>query len=201
MCHHKNLIANYTLDIKLAKANLLNLGSAPEYPNTEWRSILSGLPTNLDAAFSGQYSTEHESKISQEIGDYTISTREASTSKSTKSAGDWFIAWNQTAEATSYVFPHQEKECQEYGRHILGLFAAFAEELRLSTSPGYPQLTTGIPMGKPAGMETRRSESLVITGLCGSGCCKYLPRVLVGLIFYLAPVFHQVSFYQNNVYT
>ena len=62
------------LDIKLAKANLLNLGSAPEYLDSEWRSILSGLPANLDAIFSGCYSTEHESKISQEVGDFTIST-------------------------------------------------------------------------------------------------------------------------------
>jgi hypothetical protein len=45
-----------------------------------------------------------------------------------KSAGDWFIVWNQTAEVTAYVFPHWGKECQEYGKHILGLFAAFAEE-------------------------------------------------------------------------
>ena len=116
------------LDIKLAKANLLNSGSAPEYSDSEWRLILSGLPANLDAIFSSRYSTEHESKISQEVGDFTISIREVSTSKSIKSAGDWFIVWNQTAEATTYAFPHQGKEYQEYGRHILGLFAAFAEE-------------------------------------------------------------------------
>jgi len=67
----KNLIANYTLDIKLAKANLLNSGSAPEFPDLEWKSILSGLSVNLDAVFSGQYSTEHDSKILHEIGDFT----------------------------------------------------------------------------------------------------------------------------------
>jgi hypothetical protein len=70
----KNLIANYTLDIKLTKANLLNSGSAPEFPDSEWKSILSGLSVNLDAVFSGRYSTEHDSKILHEIGDFTIST-------------------------------------------------------------------------------------------------------------------------------
>jgi hypothetical protein len=124
----KNLIANYTLDIKLAKANLLNSGSAPEFPDSEWKSILSGLSVNLDAVFSGRYSTEHDSKVSHEIGDFTISTREASTSKAVRSAGDWFIAWNQAAAATTFAFPHRGRECQEYGKHILGLFAAFAEE-------------------------------------------------------------------------
>jgi hypothetical protein len=52
-----------------------------------------------------------------------------------------------------------------------------ALDLRLSTSPGYPRLTTGIPVGKPAGMETRGSESLVITGLRGSGCMFWVLRV------------------------
>ena len=54
--------------------------------------------------------------------------------------------------------------------------------VRLGTSPGNPQLTTGIPVGKPTGMETRGSELPVSTGLHGSGflfwCCEYLPQVL-----------------------
>jgi hypothetical protein len=124
----RDLIANYTLDVKLAKSHLLNSGVAPEFPDTEWKSLLSGLAVNLDTVFSGRYSTEHDPKITHEIGDFTISTRETTTSKSVKSAGDWFIAWNQAAAATSFAFPHRSKECQDYGRHILDLFAAFAEE-------------------------------------------------------------------------
>src|ERR1700691_471918 len=50
--------------------------------------------------------------------------------------------------------------------------------LRLSTSAGHPWLTTGIPMGKPAGMETCGSELLVVTGLHGSGCSFSVLRVL-----------------------
>ena len=45
-------------------------------------------------------------------------------------------------------------------------------------SPGYPWLTTGIHVGKPAGMETRGPESPVITGLRGSGCMFWVMRVL-----------------------
>jgi hypothetical protein len=66
--------------------------------------------------------------------------------------------------------------------------------IRLSTSPGYPRLTTGIPVRKPTGMETRRSESLVITGLHGSECVFWMVQVpatgtcqtMVFFIFYLA---------------
>ena len=39
-------------------------------------------------------------------------------------------------------------------------------------------LTTGIPMGKPADMETHGSELLVITGLHGSGFLFWVLRVL-----------------------
>jgi hypothetical protein len=102
----RDLVANYTLDIKLAKAHLLNSGAAPEFPDSEWKTILSGHAVNLDAVFSGRYSTELDPKVSHEIGDFTISTREVTTSKSIKSAGDWFIAWNQTAAATAFAFPH-----------------------------------------------------------------------------------------------
>jgi hypothetical protein len=50
--------------------------------------------------------------------------------------------------------------------------------LRLSTSPGYLQLITGIPVGKTTGMETCGSESLVITSLRGSGCMFWVMQLL-----------------------
>jgi len=40
----------------------------------EWKSILSGLAVNLDVVFSRWYSMEHDSKVSEEVGDFTIST-------------------------------------------------------------------------------------------------------------------------------
>src|ERR1700727_1632796 len=58
------------------------------------------------------------------------------------------------------------------------MFLGSWDDLRLSTSPGYPRLTTGMPVGKPTGMETRGSESPVITGLHGSGCMFWVMRVL-----------------------
>jgi hypothetical protein len=101
---------------------------APQFPDAEWKNVLLGLAVNLDAVFSGQYSTKHDPKLTEEVGDFTISTREITTTKSIKSAGDWFIAWNQTATAIVCAFPHLAKSCDEYGKHILGLFASFATE-------------------------------------------------------------------------
>jgi hypothetical protein len=87
----RDLIVNYTLNVKLTKAHLLNFGCTPEFPDAEWRPILLRLAVNLDSIFSSRYSTEHDTMVTQEIRDFTISTCEASISKAVKSARDWFI--------------------------------------------------------------------------------------------------------------
>ena len=53
--------------------------------------------------------------------------------------------------------------------NYLDFLKALLSKLRQSTSAGHPWLTTGIPVGKPAGMETRGSELPVMTSLLGSG--------------------------------
>jgi hypothetical protein len=65
-----------------------------------------------------------------------------------------------------------------YLNGLIGNQGAYGCRLRLSTSPGYPWLTTGIPVGKPTGMETHGSELLVITGLYRSGCLFCVLQVL-----------------------
>src|ERR1700683_4563736 len=67
---------------------------------------------------------------------------------------------------------YQEQKC------IFWLILSACRVLRLNTSLGYPWLTTGIPMGKPTGMETHGSELLVITGLHGSGFLLWVLQVL-----------------------
>jgi hypothetical protein len=67
--------------------------------------------------------------------------------------------------------------------------------LRLSTSPGYLWLTTGIPVGKPAGMETHGSELLVITGLYRSGCLFCVLQVLATSTCKTKIFWFPVSFY------
>ena len=124
----KKLITNYSIDIKLAKASLLNSGLAPEFPDTEWKNVLLGLAVNLDTMFNGHYSTDHKLRHSEDLGDFTISTQEITTTKTIKSAGDWFIAWTWAAAAIACAFPHLTKSCDEYGKHILGLFGSFATE-------------------------------------------------------------------------
>ena len=121
-------VTNYMLDIKTAKANLLNLGFTPEFPDSEWRNVLLCLPINLNAVHSGQYSMEHKSKVSEELSDFTISMCEVNISKSIKSTDNWVIAWGQTSAATTFAFPHWQQECLLYNKQILDLFASFTKD-------------------------------------------------------------------------
>ena len=66
-------------------------------------------------------------------------------------------------------------------------------------SAGYPQLTKGIPVGKPVGMETCGLELLVITSLHRSRCCKYLPQVLARHIFIFTNVIYDLLYYPTFV--
>ena len=80
------------------------------------------------------------------------------------------------------------------------VIASVQEGVRLNMSPGYPRLTTGIPVGKPAGMETRGSELLVITGLHGSGFLLWVLRVLATStretkVFYFIIIYYITRFY------
>src|ERR1700683_2058572 len=71
-----------------------------------------------------------------------------------------------------------EGDIEIFDTWLAGLLRWLWYIIRLSTSPGYPQLTTGIPVGFPTGMETRGSELPVITGLRGSGCLFWVLQVL-----------------------
>ena len=56
------MVLNYSADIKLTKWSLLNDEDVPEFPDSEWTSVLSGKAINLDAVFSGALSTVTDNK-------------------------------------------------------------------------------------------------------------------------------------------
>src|SRR5271168_5248008 len=50
----------YTLDPKTTKRSLTNAPSCPEFPDSEWKNIITGKAVNLDAVLSGQLSTTND---------------------------------------------------------------------------------------------------------------------------------------------
>ena len=117
------LIEAYTVDPKATKQSLVNKPDCPEFPDSEWKNIISGRAVNLDTVLSGQLSTTQDNLEIEKFGDLEISFGAVEPTKLVKNAGDWLIAWNRTVRAIIFAFPHQMQELTSYGEYIVNLFS------------------------------------------------------------------------------
>jgi hypothetical protein len=117
------LIEAYTIDPKATKRSLINEPDCPEFPDSEWKNIISGRAVNLDAVLSGQLSTTQDDPKVEKFGDLEISYGAVEPTKVVKNGGDWNIAWNRTVRATTFAFPHRVHELSSYGEYVVNLFA------------------------------------------------------------------------------
>ena len=121
----RSMVQNYTADLKHALWSLQSAGALLPFPKPKWKNVLSGTSVNLDAVFSGLFSTLADNKITTSIGDFDLSVGSSKPSKVIQSHGDWTIAWNATASAILCAFPHCASELQRYAKYILQFFGAF----------------------------------------------------------------------------
>jgi hypothetical protein len=117
------LIEIYTVDPKATKRSLVNKPNCPEFPDSEWKNVIAGRAVNLDAVLSGRLSTTQDDPKVEKFGDLEITFGAAEPTKHVKNGGDWQIAWNKTAKATAYAFPHRAPELADYGEFIIDLFS------------------------------------------------------------------------------
>ena len=121
----RTMVQNYTADLKNAVWSLQSAGYLPPFPKPEWKHVLSGTAVNLDAVFSGLFSTLADDKISASFGDFDLSVGGNKPSRVIQTHGDWTIAWNATSAAILCAFPHRASELQQYAEYILQFFGAF----------------------------------------------------------------------------
>ena len=117
------LIEIYTVDPKATKRSLVNEPDCPEFPDSEWKNIISGRAVNLDAVLSGQLSTTHNDAKVEKFGELEITFGTVEPTKLVKNGGDWSISWNRTVRATVFAFPHRMQELTSYGEYIINLFS------------------------------------------------------------------------------
>jgi hypothetical protein len=117
------LLDVYTIDPKAAKRSLTNQPDCPEFPDSEWKNIISGRAVNLDAVLSGQLSTTNDDLKVEKFGDIEVSFGAVEPTKIVKNGGDWAIAWNRTVRAIVFAFPHRHQELTSYGEYIISLFS------------------------------------------------------------------------------
>ena len=121
----RTMVQNYTADLKHALWSLQSAGSLPPFPKPEWKHVLSGTAVNLDAVFSGLFSTLSDNKITTSIGDFDLSVGSSKPSKVIQTHGDWTIAWNAASLAILCAFPHRANELRQYSEYVLQFFGAF----------------------------------------------------------------------------
>lgn len=117
------LIDLYTVDPKATKRSLVNEPDCPEFPDSEWKNVITGRAVSLDAVLSGQLSTTNDDLKVEKFGDLEISFGAAEPTKSVKNGGDWSISWNRTVRAIVFAFPHRLRELTLYGEYIINLFS------------------------------------------------------------------------------
>ena len=96
----------------------------PEFPNSEWNNVLVGKAVNLDAVFSGMYSTIMDNRAIENIGDLELHFGAAKPAKTVETHGDWVIAWRIAFKATRFIFPHRESELEEYNDYVTSYFVS-----------------------------------------------------------------------------
>jgi hypothetical protein len=124
----QSALENFSRDIKFAKSSLVNSFNCPQFPDSEWTSLLAGRAVDLDHVLSGLFSISQEQKYKEKVGQLEIAVGSSAPAKSVKTHGEWVTAWDPTVEATTYAFPHRELELKKYGKYILQFFAALPSE-------------------------------------------------------------------------
>ena len=121
----QSILKNISQDFKTVKVLLLNSPTLPQFPESEWVSLLSGCAIDLDHILTSHYSTSYEEKRTKHIGDlkFFISGHSKPT-KAVETHGNWVSVWDQMVEVTLFIFEHRGTELREYGCHITQLFTS-----------------------------------------------------------------------------
>ena len=101
----------------------------PQFPESEWISLLSGCTINLNHVLASHYSISHEEKCTECIGEIEFVIGRSRSTKVVEMHSNWVSAWDQTIEATLFVFEHRATKLRDYGCHITQLFTSLEPPL------------------------------------------------------------------------
>ncbi|KAF5377223.1 hypothetical protein D9615_006397 [Tricholomella constricta] len=119
-------LENFARDLKLAKSSLTNSPRCPQFPDTEWVSLLSGRAVDFDRVLSALYSVSFDEQRREKFGHLEIIAGPSAPARAVRTHSEWVIACDSAWEATIYVFPHRSAELAAYGKYVKQLFASFS---------------------------------------------------------------------------
>ena len=125
----QSILENISQDFKAAKASLLNSPMLPQFPESEWVSLLSGQAIDLDHVLASHYSTLHEEKHTECISEIEFVVSCSRSTKVVETHSNWVSVWDQTVKAMLFVFKHRATKHRDYGCHITQLFTSLEPPL------------------------------------------------------------------------
>ena len=121
------LLKLYVQDPKVMKSSILTSPHVPQFPHSEWASILTGTMVNLDHVLSGMHTVSNDNREIKVIRGIQLKYRVAEVAKKVKNAGDWSQAFCVYVKAVMFVFPHRKEELENYTEQVTSLFAVVTE--------------------------------------------------------------------------
>ena len=121
------LLKLYAQDLKLTKSSILTSPRTPQFPHSEWTSVLTGAMVNLDHVLSGMHAISNDNREVELIGGIQLKYGAAEAAKKVKNSGDWSQAFRVYTKAVVFVFPHRKEELEDYAEQVASLFAVVTE--------------------------------------------------------------------------
>ncbi|KIJ57579.1 hypothetical protein HYDPIDRAFT_120537 [Hydnomerulius pinastri MD-312] len=119
------LLEDWANDPTYVVRKILLSPGCPDFPPDQWANIVKGLAVDLDKVLGAHYSTEVETKQSQDVGDlFQIAIKVPKQSKAVKTHGDWIIAFGKTVQATTFALPQRATEYTAWLSYMSQLFAS-----------------------------------------------------------------------------
>ena len=115
----RDLLSQFAADYYTVKQWILCSQSAPRgFPSTEWDHIIRGKPVDLNVVLSSLHHVYPVTENTGRVGSTEISLGRTEPTRKVNTSGEWTSAWNATADAYVFTFPHRADEIKRYGAYI-----------------------------------------------------------------------------------
>src|SRR5882724_8246422 len=122
---------NYAIDLKASKCAVLGFPRCPLFPDSQWNDVLLDRYVDFDKILTGYYALESDHRETQSFGNLDISLNTGGSSgkmsKEIRIYGEWSIAYARYTRAVVFVYPHRNRELEDYEEYLAGQFAAYPD--------------------------------------------------------------------------
>ncbi|THU79195.1 hypothetical protein K435DRAFT_574556, partial [Dendrothele bispora CBS 962.96] len=121
---------NYRRGGKAFKDLLKGSVSRPEFPDSEWNSIIQNKVCDFDAVLTSIHSPAVPKSLKEKVGAFEIKVeKDVEVTKTVTNEAQWNTAFRLFKRATLHLFPHRDSELATYENHMGDLFLSIDPSL------------------------------------------------------------------------